>query len=86
MGFMLPTSISANGSGSHCGAVCIPSSRARLGREGKLRTQDPPLHPWGDGWPRAWDCGAALKKCNVIKMYLSPRLAEAEAVTHTTLL
>lgn len=42
--------------------------------------------PGGDGWPRAWDCGAALKKCNVIKMYLSPRLAEAEAVTHTTLL
>lgn len=31
-------------------------------------------------------CGVALKKCNVIKMYLSPSLSEAEAVTHTTLL
>lgn len=31
-------------------------------------------------------CGVGLKKCNVIKMYLSLSLTEAEAVTHTTLL
>lgn len=43
--------------------------------------------PRGEIWPRALTCGVALrKKRNVIKMYLSLSLTEAEAVTHTTLL
>lgn len=50
----------------------------------RLRTHR--LAPGGETWPRALRCGVALKKCNVIKTYLSPSLSEAEAVTHTTLL